>query len=509
MHIRLTALTATAACLLAAATAGAEVEVEWGAFVENDLRAAVHRVDEPGFNRNQTTLGTDLKVNLVPDTLRFVGDLKFAWVGFTRDTEFEGLTTRETVSPYWLESDAAYVEVIGLVPALDLRVGRQIVHWGSADMFNPTNNLNALDLEDPLMFGESVANQMIRLDWYPGEGNFIFSAVWVPVFQPALLPGSAMLAVGDTSAELPFVKPTDRLDAERLRNIWLRNPEYYEVADPEVTAEMPEFSMRNSQVGLRVQWLTGLFDMSLSYYRGRDGIPVTRASYSSTYGTGEFAEDGTPVLGVETDARLVYPQKQVIGFDLAGQLPFLDDAGLWFEGALIFPEKVNMSFDVTEVAPGAQVIVGPTVDNTPFYKYTIGSDYSVNEHLFITAQFIHGFPDEFGAHAIHDFVVGGLDTKWLQEKLLIRLFFVGELPHEDDDLPLDDDNDGQVESFAKGATRDGTMSALVFFPQVTVKPVDGLELAVGGYFTFGHRESKLAQPATGPSLVFFRARASF
>jgi len=495
--------------LASAAPALADVELTWGAFVENDLRVAVDRVDEPGINRNQTTLGADLKVNLIPDTLRFVGELKFAWVGFTESTEFEGLTTREVVSPYWIESDAAYIDVIGLVPDLDMRIGRQIVHWGAADMFNPTNNLNALDLEDPIMFGETIANQMIRLDWNPGAGNFIFTAVWVPVFQPAALPGSAMLAIGDTSAELPFVKPQDRLDSERLRNIWLRNPEAYEVAQPDVTAEMPAFSLKNSQAGVRVQWLTGLFDMSLSYYYGIDGMPVTRASYSSTYSTGLTADDGTPVLGVATDARLVYPRKHVVGFDLAGQLPFLDDAGMWFEGALVFPEEVKMSFDVTEVAPGARVIVGPVVENKPFYKYTIGSDYSFNEYLFVTGQFVHGFPDEFGAHTIHDYLVGGFDLKFLQERLTFRIFFVGELPHEDDDLNLDDDGDGRVESFAKGATNDGTISALVFFPSIMAKPVDGLELTLGSYLTWGHRESKLAQPAAGPSLAFLRARASF
>lgn len=509
MRSVLQACLASVAVLLAVTPAAADVEVNWGAFVENDLRAAVHRVDEPGINRNQTTLGVDLKVDLIPGSLRFVGDLKVAWVGFTRDTEFAGLTNRGVVSPFWLESDAAYVEAIGLVPDLDLRIGRQIVHWGAADMFNPTNNINSLDLEDPLKFGESIANQILRLDWNPGAGNFIFTAVWVPVFQPAQLPGSALLAIGDTSSEFPFVSPNDRRDSERLRNIWLRNPDYYEIDQPIVNAKMPGWGLENSQVGLRVQWLTGLFDMSLSYYRGFDGIPVSKASKSSTYSTDLTAENGTPVLGVASDVRLVYPRKQVVGFDLAGQLPFLDDAGLWFEGALVFPEEVKMTFDVQEVAPGSRIIEGSTVTTQPFLKYTLGSDYSVNDHMFVTAQFIHGFIDEFGVHAINDYWVGGIDLKFIQERLLIRAFAVGEIPHQDDDLPLDDDGDGHVESFAKGATDDGRLGALVLFPSVTVKPFDGLELALGGYFTFGHRESKLAQPATGPSLVFFRAKASF
>ena len=503
------ALLFAATVLLAGGAARADLEVNWGAFVENDLRFAVDRVDEPGVNRNQTTLGLDIKANLMPDKLRFVGDLQFVWVGFTTDTEFEGLTTREVVSPYYFESQAAYIDVLDLLPYLDLRVGRQIVHWGAADMFNPTNNLNSLDLEDPLKFGETIANQMIKLDWNPGGGDFIFSAAWVPVFQPAQLPASALLAIGDPSAELPFARPADRLEAERLRNIWLRNPDFYQVDQPAVNADLPDFNLNNTQVGVRVQWLVGLFDMSVSYYRGRDCIPVSRASYSTTYSTGLTSENGTPILGVGTDVRLVYPRKQVVGFDLSGQLPFLDDAGLWLEGALVFPEQVDMSFDVSEVAPGARVVVGPTVPKDPFFKYTVGSDYSINQHIFVTAQFVHGFVDEFGAHNINNYVVGGTDLKFLQERLMIRLFLIGELPHEDDDLPLDDDGDGRVESFAKGATADGTISSLVIFPSITVRPVDGLELALGSYFLLGHKESKLAMPAAGPSLAFFRARASF
>jgi hypothetical protein len=212
---------------------------------------------------------------------------------------------------------------------------------------------------------------------------------------------------------------------------------------------------------------------------------------------------------VETDVELVYPGQQVLGFSLAGQLPFLDDAGFWLEGALVFPEQIEMSFDVTEVAPGSRVIVGDVVQKRPFYKYTIGSDYTVNDHLFITGQFIHGFIDEFGAHSLHDYWVAGADIKFLQERLLIRLFALGQLPYEDDDAPLDDDGDGQVESFARGATRDGTIGSLVLLPQVTAKPLDGLELTVGSYFLLGHKESKFGQAAAGPSLAFFRARASF
>jgi hypothetical protein len=495
--------------LLAAAAVRAEVEVDWGAFVENDIRVAVDRVDEPGIQRNQTTLGLDVNASLIPDALRFVGDVEIVWTGFSRDTEFEGLTQRATVSPFYLESQAAYVEVIDILPYVDLRVGRQIVQWGAADMFNPTSNLNPPDMEDPLKFGELVANQMVRVDWNPLASTFIVTAVWVPVFEPALLPGSALLAVGDTTSKFPFVDPGKRLAAERFRNMYLRNADVYDVREPNVNADMPEFTLANSQVGLRMSWLVGLFDMSLSYYRGFSPIPVPVRSVSTAARTGDFAENGTPILGVDTDVRLVYPRKQVLGFDLAGQLPFLDDAGFWLEGTLVFPERTRMSFDITQVVPSAQLITGDTVEAKPFVKYTIGADYTINEYLFATAQFIHGFVDEFGASAIQNYWLVNGDLKLLQERLLLRISVIGEIPHEDDDLELDEDGDGRVDSFAVGATNDGTIGSLVVFPSITARPMDGLELALGSYFLFGHAESKFGMPAAGPSLAFFRAKASF
>jgi hypothetical protein len=508
MRLRIASALGVAA-LIAAVAARAEVEIDWGAFVENDLRVAVDRVDEPAIQRNQTTLGLDLNATLIPDALRFVGDLEVVWTGFSRDTEFEGLTQRATVSPFYLESQSAYVEVIDILPYVDLRVGRQIVQWGTADMFNPTSNLNPPDLEDPLKFGEQVANEMVRVDWNPFASSFIVTAVWVPVFEPAQLPGSALLAVGDTMSKFPFTDPKKRLAAERFRNMYLRNADAYDVRQPTVNADMPAFSLANSQVGVRMSWLVGLFDMSLSYYRGFSPIPVPVRSVSTAEATGDRAEDGTPILGVDSAVKLVYPGKQVVGFDLAGQLPFLDDAGFWFEGALVFPERTRMSFDITQVVPSAQVITGDTVEARPFVKYTAGADYTINEYLFVTGQFIHGFVDEFGASAIHDYWLVNGDLKLLQERLLIRLSVIGEIPYEDDDLELDEDGDGRVDSFAIGATNDGTIGSLVVFPSITARPMDGLELAIGSYFLFGHPESKFGMPAAGPSLAFFRAKASF
>jgi hypothetical protein len=490
-----------------------DVEVRWGASVENDLRAGVDRVDEPGIIRNTSALGGDIKVSMVPDRVRFVGDLKIVWTGFSKDTTFEGLTNYTVSSPLYLESNAAYVELRSLLPRLDVRFGRQIINWGAADMFNPTNNLNALNLEDPIMFGKRIANQMIRID-YSLDDNFVLTAAWVPAFQPALLPPSSLLAIGDPMSEFPFVDPTVRLEAERLRDFWLSSPDDWLISQPDVQAQMPGFALKNSQVGVRLGWTMGLFDASLSYYLGLDTMPVPVSSHSkidTVNVSEERSPSGLPKRTILTQVKLVYPRKQVLGFDITGQVPFLDDMGIWFEGAFVFPEAVRMNFDITNIVPGAKILKGETLTSRPYFKCTTGVDYSINQHFFILAQFMRGFVDEMGAERQNNYWMAGLDSKWIQEKLLLRLFVLGELPHEDDDLTLmDERKDGTyVKSRAMGATGDGTIASYAIFPQVTVKPWDGVEVSAGGYFPLGHRESKFAQAAAGPSLVFLRARASF
>src|SRR5262249_42872711 len=87
-------------------------------------------------------------------------------------------------------------------PGLDLKLGRQTAVWGTGDMFNPTNVLNARDFYDPLLFGRPISNQMI-LARYQTPVDLSFTAIYVPVFRPARLPTTAppALAGGATVAD--------------------------------------------------------------------------------------------------------------------------------------------------------------------------------------------------------------------------------------------------------------------------------------------------------------------
>src|SRR5262249_35860781 len=136
----------------------------------------------------------------------------------------------------------------------------------TADKFSPTNNVNTLDLSDPLLFGKALANDMVRLDFNPW-GDIIFTAIWVPIFRPAQLPRTAPLAVTEPQRPAPVQADDIRTTLGQLA--LLMPPKQVQVY-----TMLPEPSIENSQVGLRLAGRVLGIDASLSYYHGRWGIPT-------------------------------------------------------------------------------------------------------------------------------------------------------------------------------------------------------------------------------------------
>ncbi len=71
---------------------------------------------------------------------------------------------------------------------IDLRVGHQIVVWGRADAFNPTNNLTPFDLRtrSPIEDDRRLANVAARL--WVDLAPLSVEMVWLPLYVPAELP---------------------------------------------------------------------------------------------------------------------------------------------------------------------------------------------------------------------------------------------------------------------------------------------------------------------------------
>jgi hypothetical protein len=134
----------------------------------------------------------------------------------------------------------AYVNVY--TGNFDVRLGQQIVVWGRADAFNPTNNITPQNLltrstdEDDRRMG----NFLIRTSYF--WNPFSFELLWVPQYVPSVLPIPIQLF------ELPIGVRFD-------------------------DAIHPDARLKNSAIAAKVDLETGGFGGSLSYFRGYMPLP--------------------------------------------------------------------------------------------------------------------------------------------------------------------------------------------------------------------------------------------
>ncbi len=189
---------------------------------------------------------------------------------------------------------------------VDLRVGQQIIVWGRADAFNPTNNLTPLDLNyrSPVDDDRRVANFGLRGHWR--WSPLRLEAVWLPLYRATQLP---TVPLPEYVTETPLVGPAPALE--------------------------------NSLVAGRLHWELASFEASASVLRGFAPLPgIALASFT----TGQ-----TPPSVVVT--RRPY-QQTVYGFDFATTA---GDFGLRAEAAYRVP---TLSSAVHAPRPDLQYVVG-------------------------------------------------------------------------------------------------------------------------------------------------------
>ena len=494
--------------LVCAATPARAADKDWltfSGYLQSDLRYVIEdtRGATPGdgfrFEMNRNDL--DLRLEILPNPrLQAVVDARFRFYGFNEAGRLTDLFRRAKVDPFDVLLDEAYVTVRGLGwKKLDLSVGRMVKTWGTADQFNPTDNLSARDFSDPLDYTRKVPNQMVELTAYPARWVTL-SATWVPVFKPSQLPPSAALgfAVERTpqgcfkSAPIP---PLAISDVQELGTLFTAIPACdLNFLDPAVHALTPPVNFANSQVGVKAAFQAWEIDFSLSYYYGRFSFPVAYTAVADVTSTPSGKFD------VAYTAEVLYPRMQVLGADFTWPLDFtewfdLDDDvsfGFFGEAALIFPEKVV--FGLRAIQDGALVVEKShvNVQPDPFMKATVGLDTTLPWGTYLNAQYVRGFFDEFAdLYGLHNYAVVALEQKWLDDELQIRVATAADL------------ND----------------YSLNVYPQLTWVPVPGVELQGGTFLFLGDTapadpydyasKSRFGQKAAGRSVAFVRVKGSW
>ncbi len=273
-----------------------------------------------GFEAKEVT-GDWLKLRLALE-----GDIG-AWVGYHLDAWASLSTKPEAASK--LKLGEAYLDA-SLGP-VDVRLGSQLINWGTADGINPTSVVNPRDLlsaTDLSVAGAPVP--AVAATYYFGSASAV-TGVLVLDFVPAAIPG-----------ELAQVEPDGKPDS--LRD--------------------------NLEFAVRGETMLGGHNVYASYFYGWQDLP---AAWLEATGLPDPYPPFAP--------HLKYRRMHQFGLATAGTL---GDAAVWLEGAVTVPDKL----EELDAAPPATM---PLSSNDPYVQVVAGADYTFNigTGLFASAQLIY------------------------------------------------------------------------------------------------------------------------
>ncbi len=414
-------------------------------------------------------------------------------LGFAQPANTAALTQTETVLPVQMLLREAYIDIYGLgLDGLDLRIGRQLIPWGSAYQFNPVNALNAHDLEDIFDFGRRLGADAVKLSWYSGPWEI--EGAFVPYFRPAVLPGEDIW--NDLAAASEIALPASLATLVDIQHI----------SD---TLDLPAATPADgAQGGVRIASRLGGFDLALSYVYGRDDFPVAGGVMATLPDTVTAERLVQILMAGETvpahaSVSFVFPRRHVFGLAIAGALA---DVGVWSELALFFPEKVKtkarlapapagmsplalqaLDTRVAALLRGEEVVIDDALDDKPYLKAAIGGDYTFTNGIYINAQYLRGFVHERGGN-LGNFLVTELSWDLPGDRLTIMPLGAG----------LEIADFGDIEN----------SYALLYQPEATWKPFDNLDLAIG-IRIIEARENSSFEALDNRDHVYFRTKYMF
>lgn len=372
--------------------------------------------------------------------------------------------------PFELSLYEAFVRVNHfLIDNLDLTVGKQRIHWGTADKLNVVDNLNPVDFAnfltfDPDYYLERRPQVAFNLEYYPFS-NSKFQLVWLPERQYSPLPAgfSEMLRVN--LGALP---------------------------QPEISVETEQPKLKNSSFGMRFSTVVFNVDLGLSYYRGNYSLPYI-------YGV----QINHPLQPPASKVYFRYPGKQVFGLDLAGEIK---SVGFWAELARTSPDKELARLD-SFMMIGPQILplnVEFPLMEKYYWQWVVGADYtfSMAEGLYVNVQYLHGLFDEVAFSPLARTYFNLRQGMWfgqLQDYLAGR----AELRLLKGDLKIG------LNSLVSLNKTETTKTSAIFYPSVEYRIHDALYLQAGGIIATGDRQASKFGGFNRDRVFYILTRVSF
>jgi hypothetical protein len=307
------------------------------------------------------------------------GNLSFEsrFYDFPFTTSTGSLTDVDELYPISLNLYEAYFAITGFViDDIDLRVGKQRIAWGTADEFNPTDNINPIDLSNPFNFGDNMPSLSMKLDYYIGD--FVFTAVGIPHFTPAVFPSDTIL-----------FEPI-----------------------PNSQMNLPEIRPENGSYAFKVGTNLLNYDLSISYYYGYDNLPSMDS------------------IGYIVNPTFGFNRERVIGFDFAGELL---TAGIWGEIAYFIPDEYPTTLVIPSPFPPYRIELDTFYIKDSYFKAAFGFDYTFSGGFYVNAQYIHGMDferrlmiGEGKSSTIGDYIIARIEKDFSAQNILLSLAGLGE-----------------------------------------------------------------------------------
>jgi len=281
-------------------------------------------------------------------------DLNFVH-NFTNEIFAEGdLIIKYTNNPFadtpvMVTPNEFYIGTYDLIPNSDLRAGKLIISWGSADMFSPLDNFN------PLPPGMSFTSMTQKNGVLAADATYYFNDI--TYLQAIVLPSFISSYMPEKYEEQMYLSMfAPQFQAQGI-----------EIESVNVTHALPEKPVWGIKLGRSFT----SFDAAISYYNGYyfNGYPETMQPVPGDSGTA-------------LNLGLGYPKKSVFGLEFQGDFPGIDGATLRGDLAYIVPQPWQVQ--------------GEDILKDPYIKAVIGADYTTSFDLYLNAGFMWGFAFEEG-----------------------------------------------------------------------------------------------------------------
>ena len=274
--------------------------------------------------------------------------------GFTDEIFAEGdlvirYSNKSAPNPFMIIPQEIYIGAYDLIPNLDIKAGKLIVSWGSADMFSPLDNFN------PLPPGMSFTTMAQKSGVLAADATYYFNDI--TYLQAIVLPSFIHSYMPEKYEEQMYLSMfAPQFQAQGI-----------EITSVNITHNTPE----NPVWGIKLGRSFTSFDAAISYYNGYyfNGYPETMQPVPGD-------------SGMVLELGLGYPKKDVFGFEFQGDFPGIEGATLRGDLAYIIPQPWEVQ--------------GEDMLKDPYIKAVIGADYTTSFDLYLNLGFIWGFAFEEG-----------------------------------------------------------------------------------------------------------------